>query len=89
MIKAASLLISLVGGDMNPLTLLLKNFVFTKLILVLLHKVRKPGTLTLAVGISALVAVLLMALIYTNKLTLPLPYAAPFSRNRLTEGARA
>lgn len=59
-IKAASLVIALAGGGMNPLTLILKNFVYAALMLVLLHKVPKPWTLTVAVLITCLVSLMLM-----------------------------
>ena len=59
-VKIASLAIALVGGGMNPLTLLIKNAVFTSLLIVLLHKVPRLGTLTLFIGVSALVSLLLM-----------------------------
>ncbi|MBB5142139.1 MptD family putative ECF transporter S component [Desulfovibrio intestinalis] len=58
--KAAALGIAFVGGGMNPLSLALKNFVYTALMLVLAHKVQKPWTLTLAVLVSSLISLLLM-----------------------------
>ncbi len=59
-VKIASLGIALIGGGMNPLTLLAKNAVFTSLLVVLLHKVPRFGTLTLFIGVSAIVSLLLM-----------------------------
>lgn len=59
-IKLSSLLIALAGGGMNPVTLLLKNLVFTTLLIVLVSKVRKFGTLTLFTSVSMIVSVLLM-----------------------------
>lgn len=59
-IKVSSLAIALAGGGMNPVTLILKNAVFTALLVVLLHKVRVFGTLTLFTLISAVVSLLLM-----------------------------
>ncbi|MDR3043829.1 MAG: MptD family putative ECF transporter S component [Desulfovibrio sp.] len=58
--KVSSLLVALVGGGMNPLTLMLKNLVFTVLALVLLFKLRKPGTLLLFTLVNVLVSMLLM-----------------------------
>ncbi len=58
--KAASLMVALMGGGMNPLTLLLKNAVWAALWLVLLIKVSRPGTLTLANLVAALLGLLLM-----------------------------
>lgn len=60
LIKATSILLALVGGGMNPLTLVLKNLVFTTLLVVLLFKVRKTGTLLLFSAVSILISMLLM-----------------------------
>lgn len=59
-VKISSLFIAFAGGGMNPLTLMLKNAVYTILLVVLLHKVRKFGALTLFTAVSALVSLLLM-----------------------------
>lgn len=59
-IKLSSLLIALAGGGMNPVTLMLKNLVFTTLLIVLLAKVKKSGTLLLFTAVSMAVSVLLM-----------------------------
>ncbi|MEG6593369.1 hypothetical protein V6C16_10435, partial [Desulfovibrio sp. 1188_IL3213] len=58
--KISTLLIALAGGGMNPVSLLLKNLVFTTLLVVMLFKVRKPGTLVLFVLINMLVSALLL-----------------------------
>ena len=59
-IKVSSILVALVGGGMNPLTLIMKNLLFTTLLVVLLYKLRKFGTLTLLLGVSALVSAMLL-----------------------------
>ncbi|MDD4732062.1 MAG: MptD family putative ECF transporter S component [Desulfovibrio sp.] len=59
-IKIASLVVAFAGGGMNPLTLLLKNGIHTTLLVVLLYKVRRFGTLTLFICVSAVVGLLLM-----------------------------
>lgn len=59
-IKLSSLLIALAGGGMNPVTLMLKNLVFTTLLIVLLAKVKKSGTLLLFTAVSMIVSALLM-----------------------------
>lgn len=59
-IKLSSLLIALAGGGMNPVTLMLKNLVFTTLLIVLLAKVKKSGTLLLFTAVSMVVSVLLI-----------------------------
>lgn len=66
--KAASLTVSLLGGGMNPVTLILKNAVWTALWVILLVKVRKPGVLTLGNIIAALLGVFLLG---STILTLP------------------
>ena len=58
--KLSTVLIAMVGGGMNPISLLLKNMVYTTLLVVMLYKVRQPGTLTLFVVVSALVNFLLL-----------------------------
>ena len=59
-IKASTLLVAYVGGGMNPVSLLAKNCLYAMLMIVLLHKVPKTGTLTLAAFITAFVSLLLM-----------------------------
>ncbi len=58
--KLSTVLIAMVGGGMNPVSLLLKNVVFTTLLVIMLCKVRQPGTLSLFVIVSALVNFLLL-----------------------------
>lgn len=58
--KISTLAVALVGGGMNPLTLLAKNCIFTTLALVLLFKIRKPGTLALFMTINFLITMLLL-----------------------------
>ncbi len=58
--KVSSLLVALVGGGMNPLTMVLKNLLFTTLAIVLLYKVRKFATLTLFVAVCSLISLLLL-----------------------------
>lgn len=54
--KLSSLLIALAGGGMNPVSLIAKNLVYTTLMIVLLNKVPKPGTLLLFTLISMIVS---------------------------------
>ena len=58
--KLSTVLIAMVGGGVNPVSLLLKNVVFTTLLVIMLYKVRQPGTLSLFVIVSALVNFLLL-----------------------------
>ena len=58
--KLTSLLIALAGGGMNPATLLLKNLVFTTLVVVMLYKVRKQWTLLLFTTVNMLISLILL-----------------------------
>ena len=58
--KVSTLLIALAGGGMNPVSLMGKNLVFTTLLVVMLCKVRRPGTLVLFTVINILVSMLLL-----------------------------
>lgn len=57
--KALSLLIALVGGGMNPLTLLLKNAVGTILLVVMVAKVRRFGVLALYTLVGQVISFLM------------------------------
>ena len=48
------------GGGMNPATLLLKNLVFTTLVVVMLYKVRKQWTLLLFTTVNMLISLILL-----------------------------
>ena len=50
--KLSSLLIALAGGGMNPVGLIAKNLVYTTLMIVLLTKVPKHGTLLLFTAVA-------------------------------------
>lgn len=58
--KVSTLLIALAGGGMNPVSLMGKNLVFTTLLVVMLCKVRRPGTLFLFTVINIIVSMLLL-----------------------------
>lgn len=58
--KLSSMLIALIGGGLNPLTLLIKNLVLTTLIVVMLYKVRKVGTLLLFTIVNCLISLLIL-----------------------------
>ncbi len=60
LIKLITLTVSLMGGGMNPVTLLLKNIVATALLVVLFHKVPRVGVLTLYVLQQAIIMMMLM-----------------------------
>lgn len=58
--KVITLIVALAGGGPNPITIMLKNLIFTTLLVVLLYKVRKVGTLTLFTIVTALVSLVLL-----------------------------
>lgn len=58
--KITTFLIALAGGGMNPASLVLKNVVATTLLLLLVHKVRKFGVLSLFALVGGLVSILFM-----------------------------
>ena len=58
--KTSSLMVALLGGGMNPVTLILKNLLFTALLMVLLFKVRRFGTLLLFILVTTIFTALLM-----------------------------
>ena len=60
MAKTVSVMVALIGGGMNPLTLILKNLVFTTLLIVALFKVRKFGALLLFTVVNTIFGALLM-----------------------------
>lgn len=63
--KVSTVLVALAGGGMNPVTLLLKNLIFTTMLVVMLYKVRKPGTLLLFVTINIVFSMLLLGVSVT------------------------
>lgn len=58
--KATSIMVALMGGGMNPVTLILKNAIWAALWLILLIKVQRPGTLTLSNTVAALLGLFFM-----------------------------
>ena len=58
--KLSTLVVALAGGGINPVTLLLKNLIFTTMLVVMLYKVRTPGTLVLFMLVNMLVSLLLL-----------------------------
>ena len=58
--KVSTLFVALIGGGLNPISLMAKNCVFTTLLLVLLFKVRRPGALSLFMVVNFLISLLLL-----------------------------
>ena len=63
--KVSTLLVALAGGGMNPVSLIGKNLIFTTLLVVMLCRVRRPGTLLLFTAISILVSMMLLGVSVT------------------------
>lgn len=72
--KLSTLLVALVGGGLNPVTLMAKNCIFTTLLVVLLFKIRKPGTLTLFMVVNFIISLMLLGRSFT--LLIPLVIAS-------------
>lgn len=58
--KVITMVVALAGGGMNPVTLLIKNLIFTTFFIVMLYKVKKSGTMILFTFVSMLISLLLM-----------------------------
>lgn len=58
--KVITMVVALSGGGMNPVTLLIKNLIFTTFFIVMLYKVKKSGTMILFTFVSMLISLLLM-----------------------------
>ncbi|MDR1657177.1 MAG: MptD family putative ECF transporter S component [Deltaproteobacteria bacterium] len=58
--RAATLTLALLGGGMNPLTMIIRSAVHSALLLVLLAKVPKTGVMTMAALVGGLLAFFLM-----------------------------
>ena len=58
--KVVTLIIALAGGGPNPISIMLKNMVFTTLLVVLIYKVPKFGTLCLFNLVSAIICLIFL-----------------------------
>ena len=58
--KVSTLAVALIGGGMNPVTLMAKNCIFTTLLVVLLCKIRKPGTLSLFMLVNFIISLMFL-----------------------------
>lgn len=58
--KVITMAVALAGGGMNPVTLLIKNIIFTTFFIVMLYKVKKSGTMILFTFVSMIISLLLM-----------------------------
>ncbi len=77
--KISSIMITLVGGGPNPLGFIIKNMIFTTMLIIMLSRVRKIGTLTLFACVNLIVSMLLMGTSITTVLsTLTAAFIAEF-----------
>ncbi|MCG5529887.1 MptD family putative ECF transporter S component [Halorhodospira halochloris] len=58
--KVSGILIILIGGGMNPITIIASNVISAALLLVLMHKTQKPGTLLIFLLVSAIIDILVL-----------------------------
>ena len=58
LIKIVSFLVSIMGGGMNPISMILKNIITTALLVVLVANVRKFGVLMLYVVITSIISII-------------------------------
>jgi energy-coupling factor transport system substrate-specific component len=68
LIRVVGLSVALVGGGMNPLALMLRNAAASALLVVMLHKSPRTGTLSLYVVVYGILSILLMG---SGVMTLP------------------
>ncbi len=60
LIRISSFLVSITGGGMNPVAMILKNLIATSLLVILLYRVRKYGVLSLYVLINSIMTMVMM-----------------------------
>ncbi len=58
--KISTLLVTIMSGGPNPIGFIAKNLIFTTMLVIMLYRVRKPGTLCLFVAINLIVSMLLL-----------------------------
>ena len=60
LIRISSFLVSITGGGMNPVAMILKNLIATSLLVILIYRVRKYGVLSLYVLINSIMTMVMM-----------------------------
>lgn len=58
--KISTLLVTIMAGGPNPIGFIVKNLIFTLMLIIMLYKVRKAGTLILFVCINMIISMLLL-----------------------------
>lgn len=58
--KISTMLVTIMGGGPNPIGFIAKNLIFTTMLVIMLYRVRKPGTLGLFVCINLIISMLLL-----------------------------
>lgn len=60
LIKVISFLVAITGGGMNPVSMIVKNFISTSLLVILVFSVRKFGVFTLYVAVAGCISMITM-----------------------------
>jgi len=58
--KISTMLVTIMGGGPNPIGFMAKNLIFTTMLVIMLYRVRKPGTLGLFICINLIISMLLL-----------------------------
>ncbi len=58
--KISTMLVTIMGGGPNPIGFMAKNLIFTTMLVIMLYRVRKPGTLCLFICINLIISMLLL-----------------------------
>ena len=58
--KISTMLVTIMAGGPNPIGFIAKNLIFTTMLVVMIYRVRKPGTLVLFICINLIISMLLL-----------------------------
>ncbi|MGL4721692.1 MAG: MptD family putative ECF transporter S component [Desulfovibrionaceae bacterium] len=58
--KIITLVVTLLSGGMNPIGLIAKNLIFTSLLIIMLYKIQKLGTLLIFILVTTIVSLLFL-----------------------------
>ncbi len=71
--KISTMLVTIMGGGPNPIGFMAKNLIYTTMLVIMIYRVRKPGTLLLFTCINIIISMLLLGASVT---LLPTAFAA-------------
>ncbi len=80
LIRISSFLISVTGGGMNPISMILKNIVATSFLVILLCRVRKYGVFSLFVIINSIMTIMMMG---RGVMNAPMAFLAGLAGDRI------